>query len=223
MTLSIAARCPETAQLGVAIASSSICVASRCAFVRAGAGAALTQNVTDPRLGPRMLDLAGAGVAAEQAIAAAVASTPHAAHRQLALVDARGGTADYTGSRALGRHAVAVGVGCVALGNLLATEEVPVAMVAAFDAASGGLAERLLAALAAGLQAGGEAGPVRSAGLLIADAVAWPVVDLRVDWSGAPVAELRALWAEYRPQVASYVTRALDPEQAPSYGVPGDP
>lgn len=223
MTLSIAARCPQTAQLGVVIASSSICVASRCAFVRAGAGAALTQNVTDPRLGLRMLDLAWNGVAAEQAVAATVASTPHAAHRQLGLVDAQGNVAHHTGAKALGRLGAASGAGCVALGNLLANEQVPAAMVAGYAAASGALAERLLAALTAGLDAGGEQGPVRSAGLLVADEVTWPVVDLRMDWGDDPLAGLRELWAEYQPQLASYVTRALNPEEAPSYGVPGDP
>ena len=72
--------------------------------------------------------------------------------------------------------------------------------------------------------AGGEMGPVKSAGLLVVDKQMWPLVDLRVDWSDeGPVAGLRELWRLYEPQMKDYVTRALDPHSAPTYGVPGDP
>ncbi len=74
----------------------------------------------------------------------------------------------------------------------------------------------------AGLTAGGEAGPVRSAGLLLADKVPWPVADLRVDWHDDPIGELARLWELWKPQLDAYVTRALDPDAAPSYGVPGE-
>jgi uncharacterized Ntn-hydrolase superfamily protein len=79
-----------------------------------------------------------------------------------------------------------------------------------------------MAALQAGLAAGGEAGPVHSAGLKIADKLDWPLVDLRIDWHDTPIEALTEAWAVYRPQMAAYVQRALDPTQAPSYGVPGD-
>jgi len=96
-------------------------------------------------------------------------------------------------------------------------------MVGAFAALpNDDLGERLLAALAEGLRAGGEAGPVHSAGLVIVNDVPWPVTDLRVDWSEDPVAELATLWLLWRPQADAYRLRALDPEAAPSYGVPGD-
>ncbi len=95
-------------------------------------------------------------------------------------------------------------------------------MVAAFEAATGHLGDRLMAALEAGLAAGGEAGPVHSAGLKIADKLSWPLADLRIDWSDTPIADLRTAWEVYRPQMAAYVQRALDPTEAPSYGVPGD-
>ena len=87
MTFSIAARCAETGAFGVAISSSSICVASRCAFVRASAGAALTQNVTDPRLGPRALDLMAEGLSAVDALARVAREAEHIGWRQLAAVD----------------------------------------------------------------------------------------------------------------------------------------
>ena len=72
------------------------------------------------------------------------------------------------------------------------------------------------------LACGGEAGPMHSAGLVIVSDVAWPVTDLRVDWSEEPVADLTALWRLWRPQVDAYRIRALDPAAAPNYGVPGD-
>ena len=75
----------------------------------------------------------------------------------------------------------------------------------------------------AGLDAGGEAGPIHSIGMKLVREVAWPVADLRIDWTeGNPVAELASLWRLYEPQLDAYVTRALDPREAPSYGVPGD-
>ena len=84
------------------------------------------------------------------------------------------------------------------------------------------LGDRLVAAMAAGLRAGGEEGPVHSTGLLIVSDTPWPLTDLRVDWSADPIAELAALWRLWRPQAEAYRLRALDPTAAPSYGVPGD-
>jgi uncharacterized Ntn-hydrolase superfamily protein len=77
--------------------------------------------------------------------------------------------------------------------------------------------------MAAAVEAGGEAGPLHSAGLLATGAVAWPVTDLRVDWADEPIAALAELWRIWAPQRDDYVTRALAPGAAPAYGVPGDP
>ncbi len=222
MTFSICARCPASGMFGLAIACWSPAVAARCAHVRAGVGAVASQNVTDPRLGPRGLDLMAAGASAEQALAVLVGSAPHIEHRQLALIDGAGRTAFWSGRQTLGLHGAAVAEDAVCAGNLLANAEVPSAMAAAFGASSGSLGARLVAALAAGLAAGGEAGPVHSAGLLLVREVTWPVADLRVDWDEAPIAALERLWDLWAPQQDAYVTRALDPRQAPSYGVPGD-
>jgi uncharacterized Ntn-hydrolase superfamily protein len=97
-------------------------------------------------------------------------------------------------------------------------------MAAAFEAAHGPLGARLLAALQAGLAAGGEAGPLRSAGLLVVHRESWPYADLRIDWTdeGCPVAALARALEVYAPQAEAYITRALDPAAAPSYGVPAD-
>jgi uncharacterized Ntn-hydrolase superfamily protein len=223
MTFSIAARCTETGMFGIAVSSSSPAVAARCAHARAGVGAFGTQNITDPRLGPAGLDLMAKGASAEQAIASLKQTTPHIAFRQLIAVDAKGGTAAHSGDRTLGTHATAQALNAVAAGNLLRDEEIPAKMLAAFQRAQGHLGDRLLTAMAAALAAGGEEGPVRSAGLLIVRDVPWPVADLRVDWSdGDPIGELRRLWGIYQPQLEDYVTRALNPTAAPSFGVPGD-
>ena len=222
MTLSLAGRCAETGMLGAAVTSSSICVASRCLFTRAGVGAGLTQNVTDPSLGVQMLDLLEAGADADTAISQVVAEANHIEWRQLVLLDSSGSFALHTGEKVLGRHATAEGNQCAAAANLLANEEVPQTMVTAFEQSSGHLAQRLITALEAGIAAGGEEGPVRSAGVQVVHKVSWPVVDLRVDWDENPLPKLRTIWDEYQPQLEPYVTRALNPEAAPSYGVPGD-
>jgi uncharacterized Ntn-hydrolase superfamily protein len=163
------------------------------------------------------------GASAAEAVDRVAAEAPGREHRQLAALDARGGAGAFTGERALGRHGHRLGTDCVAAANLLADEGVLDALVLAFAAdPDAHLAQRLLAALDAGLAAGGEEGPVRSAGLLVGAEVPWPVADLRVDWHDDPAAALRALWEVWEPQLEDYVTRALHPEQAPAFGVPGD-
>jgi uncharacterized Ntn-hydrolase superfamily protein len=223
MTFTLAARCPETGQFGIVISSSSPAVAARCAHTRARVGAVASQNVTDPALGPRLLDLLEGGLGAEAALARITAETPDIGWRQLLVVDRAGGTALFTGDRALGVLGQAQGNGVVAGGNLLADPGVPAAMIAAYTAASGAFGDRLLAGLKGGLAAGGEAGPVHSAGLKIVDRLSWPLVDLRVDWADAdPVTRLHEAWQVYRPQAQDYVRRAESPGAAPGYGVPGD-
>lgn len=222
MTFSLLARCPETGAFGMVISSSSPAVAARCAHARAGVGVAATQNITDPALGPLVLDRLAAGLPAAQALAQITQGRAHIGYRQLLVVDAGGGVAIHSGAQVLGVWGQATGQDCAAGGNLLAQEGVPRAMVAAFEAAPGPLGERLMQALEAGLAAGGEAGPVRSAGLKLADRLDWPLADLRIDWADDPIGMLRAAWDVYHPQMNAYVQRALNPALAPSYGVPGD-
>ncbi len=223
MTFTLAARCPKTGQFGLVISSSSPAVAARCAHARAGVGAVASQNVTDPALGPRLLDLLEAGASAEGALARIRREAPNLGWRQLLVLDAQGGSAVHTGDHALGLTGEAAGEGAVAGGNLLASRDVPGAMIAAYLAASGPFGDRLMAGLKGGLDAGGEAGPVHSAGLKIVDRLSWPMADLRVDWSeDDPIGQLDRLWHLYAPQAADYVRRAEAPDSAPGYGVPGD-
>ena len=223
MTFSIVARCAQSGQFGVAIASSSPAVAARCAFAQAGVGAVASQNVTNPALGPLMLKALAAGKGAQAAVDAAVAQDAAPDYRQLLAVDGAGQTAIHSGAQALGIWTSARGTDCASGGNLLANDGVPAAIVSGFEAATGALGDRLIAAMLAGLAAGGEAGPVHSAGLLIADRQAWPYAELRCDWTEeCPISAIATAWQVYKPQAADYVTRALRPDAAPSYGVPGD-
>lgn len=223
MTFSIVGHCPETGMFGLAISSSSPAVAARCAFARAGVGAVSTQNITDPRLGPKTLDLMERGATPGEALAILERTGEHMAWRQVLAVGRTGESAIYSGSQVLGLWSEAQDVDVAAAGNLLADTAVPEAMVTTFSRAKGGLGDRLMVALAAGLTAGGEAGPVHSAGLLMVDRQSWPIAELRIDWTnGCPIDALTEAWKVFKPQMDAYVTRALDPRSAPSYGVPGD-
>jgi uncharacterized Ntn-hydrolase superfamily protein len=223
VTFSLAGRCERTGQFGAIVTSSSPAVASRCSWARAGVGAACTQNVTEPTLGNKLLDEVEAGHTAAEAMERVVSAASYPQFRQLSVIDREGRTASFSGARTLGTHGSVEGVNCLAAGNLLTTVEVPQAMVDAFAAEpSADLADRLLAALHAGEKAGGEEGPVHSCGMVIVDQVAWPLTDLRVDWSEDPLADLEKAWQVWQPQAQEYITRALKPETAPSYGVPGD-
>ncbi|AMS18158.1 fimbrial assembly protein FimA [Pseudomonas chlororaphis] len=223
MTFSIVGRCAETGQLGIAISSSSIAVGARCPWLRSGVGAVSSQNVTLPALGPQVLDGLGDGLAPAQALDQALTRNGYSQYRQVAVVDARGRTAVFSGNHALGINNAVAGEQCVAAGNLLASSAVIERMVEAFESSEGCLAARLLSALQAGQDAGGEAGAVHSAALSVVGELVWPIVDLRVDWAEAnPIGELQKLWGAYEPQLQDYLTRALNPTLAPSYGVPGD-
>ncbi|HDG1679101.1 DUF1028 domain-containing protein [Kluyvera ascorbata] len=223
MTISIAALCPESGQLGIAISSSSIAVGARCPWLLAGVGAVSSQNITLPSLGPHILASLEAGESVEQALNRALAEDRFSEYRQVTVIDASGEIATFSGEHTLGIGETLAGENCVAAGNMLAERGVIAAMVEAFENATGELASRLIAGLRAGIAAGGEAGPVHSAAVKVVEDYAWPVVDLRVDWADDdPLAELEQLWLAYEPQMEAYITRALDPRDAPSYGVPGD-
>ena len=223
MTFSLVARCAETGMFGIAIASSSPAVAARCAYTRAGVGAVASQNITDPILGPFALDLMQGGMTAPQAVAGVRDQGRFIEYRQVLAIDRHGNTAIHSGPNSLGIWTDAAGKDVLSAGNLLANDGVPQAIVDGFVSASGHLGDRLIAAMRAALAAGGEAGPIHSAGLQLCREVPWPVADLRCDWTDdCPIEAVATAWAVYKPQLDAYVQRALDPRVAPSYGVPGD-
>lgn len=222
MTLSLVAR-DRDGSFGIVIASSSPAVASRCAHLRTDVGAVASQNVTNPALGSAALDALASGADAEEAIRAALATDAFPSYRQLTAVDREGRVAVVSGERALGIRGEAIGEGCVAAGNLLAGDEVLPALVGGYESATGAFEQRLLAGLESAHARGGEAGPLRSAGLaVVGEHVPWRITDLRVDDHDDPVGELARLVGLWLPQKADYLTRALRPDDAPSYGVPGD-
>lgn len=224
MTFSIILRDPDTGEFGAAISSSSPAVAARCVNLADGIGGANTQNVTDPRLGPALIERLRLGDSAEQALASVVATADPSTidFRQLLVLDAEGGTAVFSGKRALGTFGSAARKNAVAGGNMLASLAVLDALVDTALSAKGRIEERLYAALQAAIAAGGEEGPVHSAGLSVVADAGWRVTDLRVDWHDDPIGELGRVLAEWLPQRDDYVSRGLDPTAAPSYGVPGD-
>lgn len=216
MTYSLIGRCARTGQFGCAVATSSLAVGSRVPFAAPGVGAVLTQHRTDPRLGPRGLELLRQGCSAEETLAALVASTAHHCWRQIAVMDRLGRTAQFDGAKVKPARAAVDAPDCIAMGNILANEQVPPAMATAFrDSAGEPLAERLMRAMEAGEAAGGEGKPVISSVLLVVEHEVFPLVDLRVDDAPEAISALRALWNRYSGMVELFVTRAVDPDAAP--------
>jgi len=223
MTFSVVARCAETGQFGIAISSSSIAVGARCPWLRPGVGAVASQNITLPALGAQTLDLLQQGMAPSAAVIAALGPHTHSEYRQLTAIDHLGRTAHFSGAQTLGINHAVSGVQCVAAGNMLAHAGVIDTLVRTFENTQGHLADRLLAAMHAGLAEGGEAGPVHSAALQVVGDFSWPIVDLRVDWAEEdPIGVLDTLWQVYRGQMQAYIDRAINPAVAPGYNVPGD-
>lgn len=221
MTFSIAATDGQ-GRFGIAVSSSSPAVAARCAHLRDGVGAVSSQNITDPRLGHALLDRLQAGYSAQEAIDAVVHESPAVDYRQLVVLDATGGSAVFSGAHTLGVFGEGRGPSSVAAGNMLAHPGVAQALCDAFEATAGELELRLMAALRAAEAAGGEAGPVRSAGISVVSGHGWRDTDLRVDWHEDPIAELEQLLEVWLPQRQDYVIRGLDPASSVSYGVAGD-
>lgn len=204
MTFSIVARDPANGDLGVAVASKFLAVGSVVPWARAGAGAVATQALANISYGPRGLELLAAGAPAEQALAALLADDNQREHRQVGLVDARGGAAAHTGTACMDWAGHVVGAGFTVQGNILTGPQVVESIAAAFRAATGELAERLLAALYAGDRAGGDARGRQSAALYVARAggsyggLLDRYIDLRVDDHLDPVPELARLLGLHR-------------------------
>lgn len=217
MTFSIAGLCRRTGQYGCALTTSSMAAGARAPFVTPGAGVVLSQARSDPRLGAIGMRSLEAGRSADEALADMIASTPHTRWRQLAVLDLRGRVGSFTGEKCTDEKGEAHGDGAVAVGNGLASAKVPAAMLRGFQAAPDkDLAERLIMALEYGLEAGGEAYPLRSASLRVAYVdVPFTPVDLRVDFDATPIAELRRLYGLWAPMISGYMTRCLDPDNSP--------
>ena len=203
-TFSIVARDPQSGELGVAVQSHWFNVGPLVAWAEAGVGAVATQSFVNVSFGPRGLELLRAGKPPADALRELTAGDPGEAVRQVALVDAKGRVAAHTGARCIAWAGHATGDGFSAQANMMEGDRVVAAMSAAFEAAEGALAERLLAALDAAQAAGGDIRGQQSAALKVVagtrtgDPSRDVLVDLRVEDHPAPLAELRRLLDVHR-------------------------
>ena len=221
MTYSIAAKCHISGMYGVAATTSAQAVGSRCLYGKAGTGVVLTQHLTDPRLGPRGVEMLSQEKTAKEVIEGLVSGNPTISYRQLAVVDHDGNTAYFHGDKITSIHGHYESDGCIAIGNILCSADLPKAMVEAFEEhPEAHMAERLIRALEAGRAFGselkmGEKRQVKSAALLVFHKESFPLVDIRVDFDRDPLAQLRFLWEIYQPDVQRFVIRARDPANEP--------
>ncbi|SFL25021.1 DUF1028 domain-containing protein [Geodermatophilus ruber] len=199
MTYSIVARDLQTGEMGVATQSQAFAVGNSVPFALPGQGVIASQSMAEPMYGQIGLDLLRGGFTANEALIALRSVDPHPERRQVAVLDVSGDLAAYTGSNCVQAAGHLVGEGCVALGNMVTGPEVWESMVAMFETSDGPLAHRLLSALRAAEEAGGDLRGRRSAAVIVVRAVTtgrpWhdTVVDLRVDDSLDPVTELGEL------------------------------
>lgn len=212
MTFTIVARCERTGMLGIGTATNAFCVGVRVPFIRPRLGAVAIMAIADERLGPTALRLLELGYKAQGVIDQLAVADPWIEYRQLAVVDDDGNAAvrhgaknkDWTGHR--------IGDGYVVLGNAITGPQVVDAMEQTFLASPNeDLEERLMRAVEAGRDAGGQPNGQRSAALLVYDKKEFSRVDLRVDIHESPEAELRRVFDIYRPAIPYYNMRQVDP------------
>jgi len=190
---------PKTGDLGVAVASKFLAVGSVVPYAKAGVGAIATQSFANTTFGPKGLELLRKGLTPSQVLKQLLASDRDRELRQVGIVDAKGRAAAFTGKKCLPWAGHIVGKGFAVQGNILAGEQVVNAMAKAFQETQGELAERLMAALEAGEQAGGDARGKQSAAILVVRKGAGyggfddRYIDLRVDDHPEPVKELRRI------------------------------
>lgn len=226
-TYSIVARDPETGMFGVAVQTHQMTVGNFVPWLEAGVGALATQALGNIRFGPMGLALLRQGIPAQQVVDALLATDEGAAHRQLAVVDAQGRAAAWTGDGCIPYAADHIGDGYSVQANMMTNDSVVPAMASAYEAAEGSLAQRMMAALRAAQSEGGDIRGMQSAALRVVrgevplhqDPVEWrPVYDLRVDEHSRPVEELERLVRMRRAQLidqAGYeALEADDLEQA---------
>lgn len=218
MTFSIIGRCARTGAFGAAITTSDLAVGGRCIRVCHGKGAMLSQHRTDSRLGDLGISLLKGGATAAETVSQVSASTDDIEWRQIGALDAGGAAAVYHGRRMYSIYTHTIAENCLALGNILANDHVTAAMAAAFvkdDALP--LAERLMQALEAGRDAGGEIlGPLRSSALRVTGEHGLDAQDLRVDMSDrTAVEDLRKVLDAYADRGAILRDVALCPDRVP--------
>ena len=198
-TFSIVGYDAEIGALGIAVQSKFFAVGSVVPWAEAGVGAIATQSYANTSYGPKGLKLLKSGLSAEQALERLIADDPGHATRQVGIVDTKGNIANYTGEECNEWAGAVSGKNYTAQGNILASEEVVKAMGKAFEETEGELADKLMAALFAGQEAGGDTRGQQSAALLVVQANSGyggfndRYIDLRVDDAEKPIEELQRL------------------------------
>ncbi|PVA10542.1 DUF1028 domain-containing protein [Pelagivirga sediminicola] len=216
MTFSLAGRCPNSGQIGYVVATSSVCVGARVGMVSDGV-VIFSQARTDPRLHAAGLDAwRKAPGDARQALNAMKEHAVASHWRQLAVFPMAGAATHHTGASCLAHCGAQAGAHSLALGNFLGSDRVMPTMINTFENSDGPLAQRLLAAIRAGETAGSEREPLQSAALVVMGADDLKEVDLRVDFSTDPLADMGRLLEDWLPKAPAYRIRALDPDNAPS-------
>lgn len=195
MTFSIAARCEKTGQFGVAVSTRVPAVGTLCPFVKAKVGAIATQSFVNPYIGINGLKYLEKGMTAEEVKEAILQEDPDPSIRQFSIVDVNGNASAFSGDKCDGWYGHRVGKGYAVAGNMLVGEKTIQEMVSSFESTiESPLAERLIKALQAGQDAGGDKRGRQSAAVLVADTEDYPLVDLRVDEHEDPVKELRRIY-----------------------------
>ena len=208
MTYSIVARDKDTGELGVAVQSHYFQVGPVVPWAIAGVGAVATQSMVNVSFGPLGLDLLKAGYSAEQAVKALIAGDAEPQGRQLAIVDASGGVAAYTGPSCIPAAGHRTGDGFSVQANLMEKDTVWDAMYEAYTSSKEPLAERLIAALDAAESEGGDIRGKQSAAMLVVSGRptgrSWEdrVIDIRVEDAPDPNRELRRLLRVKRAYMA---------------------
>jgi uncharacterized Ntn-hydrolase superfamily protein len=218
MTFTIVARDPKTGQLGIALTTSPMAVGGRCPNIRSNMAAVSTQAATNPALGPLALELLGMGFTPQKVLQELAGADDQYAWRQIGIVDREGRSAVHTGIQCKGHADAITGEGYLVMGNYLASAEVVPSMDFAWRNSEGEpLENRMMAALVAGRDAGGDIGGHRSSCMLVHDLGPHPRTDLRIDFApkreGAPdaVDALKDLLQHYQPVSEYYQTLPRNP------------
>ena len=221
MTYTIIARCPRTGRLGIGTASYTMAIGAYCdGAVRPNVGVTMTQGAPLQRNNRLAINSLAQGCTPRLALSALEQNDAHFDYRQIALVDREGAAVAHTGSHVRQTRGQRIGSGFVAMGNMLSSEKILDALVARFESeAHADLDDRLLAALEAGRDAGGLKGgtgplPERSVALVVWGKNDYSDIDLRVDFHDGAIADLRRMYADYKPTAEYYEERARHPRNA---------
>jgi uncharacterized Ntn-hydrolase superfamily protein len=204
MTWSILARDPAAGALGAAVATRFFAVGALAIHVEGGVAGLATQALINPMYAVHGMPRLRAGEAPEVVVAALLAADAGRAHRQIHILDAGGRIAAHTGEACVSWCGSVRGVDVSVAGNMLAGPAVVARTLEAFEAATGSLAERLMAALEAGEAAGGDKRGKQSAALKIATRDPHPDLDIRADDHPDPIAELRRLYGVSKERFAVF-------------------